>query len=175
MNSRLEIVLYVQYSFKNSIKSLVWTKYSKDSLMTFNQTCIYFKNRWNSRHFKKKQAINVLFIIFTEVVASYYTGRHAGIVIRDKMHFIIRKNVFMYILASWQIDSINILFRNKTYIVDIIFSSIYTRKHVSLTNCPDSYNYARDNNITWYTLRRHINKNSTQKKWMKLKTKLVKI
>lgn len=117
-----------------------WTKYSKDSLMTFNQTCIYFKNRWNSRHFKKKQAINVLFIIFTEVVASYFTGRHAGIVIRDKMHFIMRKNVFMYILASWQIDSINILFRNKTYIVDIIFSSIYTRKHVSLTNCPDSYN-----------------------------------
>lgn len=53
MNSRLEIVLYVQYSCKNSIKSLFWTKYSKDSLMTFNQTCIYFKNRWNSRHFKK--------------------------------------------------------------------------------------------------------------------------
>lgn len=133
--------LFYMYNIpaKTPLSLWFWTKYSKDSLMTFNRTCIYFKNRWNSRHFKK--ASNQCFVhIFTEVVASYFTGRHAGIVIRDKMHFIIRKNVFMYILASWQIDSIIILFRNKTYIVDIIFSSIYTRKHVSLTNCPDSYN-----------------------------------
>lgn len=81
-----------------------------------------------------------MFIIFIEVVVFYFIGRYVGIVIRDKMYFIMWKNVFMYIFVSWYIDFINILFRNKIYIVDIIFFFIYMRKYVFLINCLDSYN-----------------------------------